>query len=78
MKMTTEYWWEFKNTGSPGDTSRGKGNLKTILQELAGWLLRTSMNGRFVISLSRDEHGSKDDAEAELMSMFDSLMEGQE
>lgn len=54
MKDSTEYNYEFKNSGSPKDTERGLSNWKGIVMALAKWLPEVSMNNMIHIKITRD------------------------
>lgn len=75
MKIDTEYFYEFVNTGRPEDRVKGKGNYVDVCKAQLLWLKSISLHNTIRITISRT---NRDNAEDELAALFDSILHGDE
>lgn len=57
MRMSTFVYGVLENKGKPNDSLMIEGDVRTVIKEIAKWIMDTSMQNRMVITLARNKEG---------------------
>lgn len=76
MRMSTFVYGVLENKGKPNDSLMIEGDVRTVIKEIAKWIIDTSMQNRMVITLARNKEGLlyRDTPNQDLMTELEDML----